>query len=494
MPPKRPPQSRSATAATKASAAKGAKNDAASGLQVKLVTKLEENDVLMGRGALATDYEGNLRLREIVQTRQTEYAAATKRSHKHRIAEEIVQAVKDRGGRFLQSAETLKGIDASMLPRYEAAWYIVEDEAILVAKVKQLIRDTKPQNHVVDARLDQETKQQSVLLTHATPAGPNGGNMQPPGMGFLWQQHIQAARHLQQGAANLAAAQSQTPSASVPPSDDTSVKTDGSSVNESQGSSIDQHQASVSASTSFLSQSNAASILQALTAANAPQDQQFDAVLALSLASRLAPRHSAAPVAARQPTGPSRAERAQGLELIAATLIAQNQRREREHNLVNALLAQLLPEIVGDESRPVAAVPQPPAPAPAPQPSLDPTMAWLYSQLQARNQETSTVPHAAGVTVPAPSSPSLPAAPQPPHPDFPANLAAFLHGEQTAPRQSGILAQPNRLIELERLLLSQDSWSRTTTTTSASTSSRNPEDALAQLLRSLQRQYFPSPT
>eukprot|EP00977_Amphora_coffeiformis_P009372 scaffold2155_cov162-Amphora_coffeaeformis.AAC.1 len=490
MPPKRPPQSKAAAAAKKT------KNEAAAGLQIKLVTKLEENDVLMGRGALATDYEGNLRLREIVQTRHSEYAAATKRNHKHGIAEEIVQAVKDRGGRFLQSAETLKGIDASMLPRYEAAWYIVEDEAVLVAKVKQLIRDTKPRNKAADPRPDQETKQQSVLLTHATPAGSTGDHMQPPGMGFLWQQHIQSARYRQQGAPQQATSQSQPSSASAPPTDDTSAKTDGSSVNESQGSSIDQHQALVSASTSLLSQSNATSILQALTAANSPQDQQFDALLALSLASRLTPRHSAAPVAARQPTGPSQAERTQGLELIAATLIAQNQRREREHNLVNTILAQLLPEIVADESPPAAAAPQPPpsvVTTSAPQPSPDPTMAWLYSQLQARSNEASAVPPVIGVTAQAPRSPTLPAAPPPPpSSDFPANLAAFLRGEQTAPRQSGLLEQPNRLIELERLLLSQDSWSRTTTY--APNNSRNPEDGLAQLLRSLQRQYFPSPT
>lgn len=109
-----------------------------------MVTKLEDNDVLMGRGALATDFEGNLRLREIVRQRQDEYVRATKRNRKHQIAEEIIDTVKASGGRFLQGAETLQGIDPATLPRYEAAWFVVEDMRVLTSKVKQLLRDVKP--------------------------------------------------------------------------------------------------------------------------------------------------------------------------------------------------------------------------------------------------------------------------------------------------------------------------------------------------------------
>lgn len=495
MPPKLPPEKKPATAAgaKKASAAAtGSQRDrAAAGPQIKLVTKLEENDVLMGRGALATDYEGNLRLRELVQTRQAHYAAATKRSQKHRIAEEIVQTVKERGGRFLQGAETLKDVRVT-LPRYEAAWFVVEDEAVLIAKVKQLIRDTKPRNSAVPPRINQESQQQNVLLTHQAPVGPTGDHMQPPGSNFLWQQHVQsqqANRHAarqtqQQGVPNqVTASESQTASGSTQPSDDTSVKTEGSSsVNDSQTSStIEQHQASISTSTAHLGQDNAASILQSLTAANTPEDQQLDALLALSLASRLEPRNSAAPVAGHQATGPSRGERTRSLELIAATLIAQNQRREREHNLVNAILAKLLPQIMQEGGQA--------APPPAPSTEPDPAMTWLYNQLQARSNETR-----APAQAPAPTSLPAPAAPSPSN--FPANLAGFLRGEQTAPRQTGMLEQPSRLVELERLLLNQDQWSRTTASQSTSSSSttrrsRDPEDGLAQLLRSLQRQYFP---
>lgn len=89
--------------------------------------------------SLATDYEGNLRLRELVHQRMPDYTAATKRNRKHQIAQEIVQAVRTRGGRYLQSADTLQGVDASMLPRHVAAWYIVEDEHVLVAKVSTTI-------------------------------------------------------------------------------------------------------------------------------------------------------------------------------------------------------------------------------------------------------------------------------------------------------------------------------------------------------------------
>jgi len=52
----------------------------------------------MGRGAMAIDYEGNLRLRGMVANRREDYSDALRRIDKHRIADEIVQAVLDKGG------------------------------------------------------------------------------------------------------------------------------------------------------------------------------------------------------------------------------------------------------------------------------------------------------------------------------------------------------------------------------------------------------------
>eukprot|EP00977_Amphora_coffeiformis_P028981 scaffold38143_cov252-Amphora_coffeaeformis.AAC.2 len=112
----------------------------------KLVTKLGPHDVLMGRGAMATDYEGNLRLREIVVTRREDYAESIKRSEKHHIADEIVQIVLDKGGRFLESADNIEGIENLHLPRDSVVWLIVPESSrpVLIKKVKQLLRDAGP--------------------------------------------------------------------------------------------------------------------------------------------------------------------------------------------------------------------------------------------------------------------------------------------------------------------------------------------------------------
>eukprot|EP00977_Amphora_coffeiformis_P027301 scaffold34601_cov234-Amphora_coffeaeformis.AAC.20 len=110
-----------------------------------LVNNLGIWDVLMGRGAAATDYQGNLRLREIVSQRQEEYAQTEKRCEKHKIAKQIVDTVQQNGGRFLQCADDL--MDATTyrrLPRHAVVWREVKDRNTLSNKVKQLLRDAAP--------------------------------------------------------------------------------------------------------------------------------------------------------------------------------------------------------------------------------------------------------------------------------------------------------------------------------------------------------------
>ena len=70
-----------------------------------LVTKLNENDVLMGRGAPSAEYQGNARLRRIVLDRRGDYVEARKRKDKHRIAVEIIETVHANRGRFLRRIE-----------------------------------------------------------------------------------------------------------------------------------------------------------------------------------------------------------------------------------------------------------------------------------------------------------------------------------------------------------------------------------------------------
>eukprot|EP00977_Amphora_coffeiformis_P003060 scaffold578_cov167-Amphora_coffeaeformis.AAC.7 len=377
--------------------------------KVTMVTKLEDNDVLMGRGALATDFEGNLRLREIVRHRQDEYVRAAKRNRKHKIAEEIIDTVKARGGRFLQGAETLQGIDPATLPRYEAAWFIVEDMHVLTSKVKQLLRDVKPRV-----------------------GGP------PP---------------------------------------------------------------SISMSTSQLGQENASSVLRALTLANSSRDQQYDALLALSLASHLpmarggavpVPAPSAPPAPSVKPPAAAEPSRNPDLTRLLATLVEQNQRREQEHAYTNAILSRLLPQIHNEIA---AAAPNPP---PAPAPATDPSMAWLFDQLRTLQPPVPSVSSSASGRSEAVSAASAPrtaeaAAPAPPQPrnaPLPpgfSDLTSFLHREAAQPRRSGILETPAALRELERVLLSRDR--RTPSPPREST-----EDGLMRLLQSLQGRYYPPPS
>ena len=109
------------------------------------ISKLGPHDVIMGRGAAATDYQGNLRLRDLVSQRQEEYAASDKRSDKHRIAQEIVDKVHQLGGRFLQCEDTLMDpATFRRIPIHAMVWEQVIDRSILSNKLKQLLRDAAP--------------------------------------------------------------------------------------------------------------------------------------------------------------------------------------------------------------------------------------------------------------------------------------------------------------------------------------------------------------
>ena len=100
-------------------------------------TFLSPDDVLMGRGARATENEGNVRFRHIVRDRLNEYVAALRRQEKDQIAREILGAVKSRKGRFMRK---LDGADGC--PKKKSLYVVVDDEVALL-KVKQALRDQK---------------------------------------------------------------------------------------------------------------------------------------------------------------------------------------------------------------------------------------------------------------------------------------------------------------------------------------------------------------
>lgn len=109
-----------------------------------LITKLNKNDVLMGRGAPSAEYEGNSRLRGIVLGRREDYVNAPKRRDKHRIAVEIIETVHKNKGRFLRRVEDEDTLQANGLETNDSAWELVQDKSELLSKVKQLLRDIGP--------------------------------------------------------------------------------------------------------------------------------------------------------------------------------------------------------------------------------------------------------------------------------------------------------------------------------------------------------------
>lgn len=66
------------------------------------------NDVLLGRGRPYQEYQGNLQLAQIIESRQDEYQGGN-RVEKTQITKEIVKVVKAANGLFLQRDENGQG-------------------------------------------------------------------------------------------------------------------------------------------------------------------------------------------------------------------------------------------------------------------------------------------------------------------------------------------------------------------------------------------------
>lgn len=114
----------------------------------ELITELNPFDVLMGRGAPHADYTGNTRLRDIVRDRRLEYVAARQHKEKNRIAGEIIGAVHEACGRFLNKIDDraeLEALEAELPKGKGVVWRVVQDYSVLLAKVKQLLRDLGPE-------------------------------------------------------------------------------------------------------------------------------------------------------------------------------------------------------------------------------------------------------------------------------------------------------------------------------------------------------------
>ena len=140
--------------------------------QTEVVTELNNNDVLLGRGASSSEYTGNLRLRALVLQRRKDYYSCSRRNEKHLMAMEIIQTIHDRGGRFLQRITTVDEARELGVPPLTQAWKVVHASSALFIKVKQLMRDVGEETQK-KRKIRREEKRRLARL--------NEGDTKPPG-------------------------------------------------------------------------------------------------------------------------------------------------------------------------------------------------------------------------------------------------------------------------------------------------------------------------
>jgi hypothetical protein len=105
----------------------------------RFVTRIRQNDVLLGRGAPYCNYEGNAKFRELIQQRQHEYTSVARRRRKQAIAREILAEIERRKGRFLRKVESKHEEQQLGVPEDVTAW-VEADEDVALEKIKQALR------------------------------------------------------------------------------------------------------------------------------------------------------------------------------------------------------------------------------------------------------------------------------------------------------------------------------------------------------------------
>lgn len=93
------------------------------------VTELNPNDILLGRGAPVINYEGNVRFRELVSTRKTEYVGTGRHQVKDEIARQIVAEIRNRKGRFLQKIGSLPEEEKLEMPEGTKVWQVARKKS-----------------------------------------------------------------------------------------------------------------------------------------------------------------------------------------------------------------------------------------------------------------------------------------------------------------------------------------------------------------------------
>lgn len=111
---------------------------------LSIITKLNDHDVLQGRGAGIDRCVGNVRFRTLIKSRKDDYLSAHQAPEKNRIARDVIDAVQASHGRFLRRVcDDSAGSEAAASTDSQLSghtWVVMEDMAIL-DKVKQAFRD-----------------------------------------------------------------------------------------------------------------------------------------------------------------------------------------------------------------------------------------------------------------------------------------------------------------------------------------------------------------
>jgi len=106
------------------------------------VSELNDDDVLLGRGAPIVNNPGNLRFRALILADKERYISTSRHVIKEEIARKILNTVAERGGRFLRKLENESERRQYHVPDGQNAW-VEADEATSVQKVKQALREHK---------------------------------------------------------------------------------------------------------------------------------------------------------------------------------------------------------------------------------------------------------------------------------------------------------------------------------------------------------------
>ena len=101
----------------------------------------------LGRGRPIVRYQGNIRFRKLIQNRMKQYRDACRHVSKDLVAQDVVDVVLARGGRFLRRVESEMEATELCVPPGIDAWIQVDRDAA-IGKCKQAFRDEKRANSV----------------------------------------------------------------------------------------------------------------------------------------------------------------------------------------------------------------------------------------------------------------------------------------------------------------------------------------------------------